>query len=62
MPDQPPNVLFILTDQQRRDTMRCYGNEWIQTPHLDRLADSSFVFENAVRDAAGLYSRPWARS
>ena len=44
---QPPNVLFILTDQQRRDTMRCYGNEWIETPNLDRLADSSFVFENA---------------
>ena len=47
MPNQSPNVLFILTDQQRRDTMRCYGNEWIETPNLDRLADSGFVFENA---------------
>ena len=27
--------------------MRCYGNEWIETPNLDRLADSGFVFENA---------------
>ena len=47
MPAQPPNVLFILTDQQRRDTMRCYGNDWIETPNLDRIADSGFVFENA---------------
>ena len=47
MPGQPPNVLFILTDQQRRDTMRCYGNEWIETPNLDSIADSGFVFENA---------------
>ena len=47
MPAQPPNLLFILTDQQRRDTMRCYGNDWIDTPNLDRIADSGFVFENA---------------
>ena len=46
MADQP-NVLFIITDQQRFDTLRCYGNEWIQTPNLDALADKSFVFENA---------------
>ena len=46
MPDNP-NLLFILTDQQRRDSMRCYGNDWIETPHLDSLAEQSFVFENA---------------
>ncbi len=45
MPDRP-NILFILTDQQRLDSMRCYGNDWIQTPSLDALADQSFVFEN----------------
>lgn len=44
---KPPNLLFILTDQQRFDTMRCYGNELIDTPNLDRLAHESFVFENA---------------
>ena len=47
MPTQPPNLLFILTDQQRRDTMRCYGNDWIETPNFDRIAGSGFVFENA---------------
>ncbi|HAC17426.1 MAG TPA: hypothetical protein DCF78_02460, partial [Dehalococcoidia bacterium] len=31
--------------QQRYDTMACYGNDWIQTPRLNALADESFVFE-----------------
>ena len=49
MPRTPerPNVLVIITDQQRADTMACYGNDWIQTPNMNALADSSFVFQNA---------------
>ena len=46
MPDQP-NILFILADQQRFDTLACYGNSLIQTPNLNALAERSFVFENA---------------
>ena len=46
MPDQP-NILFILTDTQRFDTLACYGNSLIQTPNLNAVADQSFVFENA---------------
>ena len=46
MPKQP-NVLFIFADQQRADTMACYGNDDIQTPNLDALASRSFVFDNA---------------
>lgn len=42
-----PNLLYIFTDQQRADTMRCYGNELIETPALDGLAGESFVFEKA---------------
>lgn len=44
---EQPNVVMIITDQQRADTMGCYGNPHIQTPNLNRLADQSFVFENA---------------
>ena len=44
---QKPNIVFIFSDQQRSDTMACYGNDWIKVPHLNRLADESFVFENA---------------
>ena len=42
-----PNILFIFTDQQRTDTMACYGNELIDTLNLNALANQSFVFENA---------------
>ena len=45
MPDRP-NVLLICTDQQRRDTMACYGNDWVQSPNVNALADESFVFLN----------------
>lgn len=31
----------------RQDTMACYGNNWIQSPHLNRLAEQSFVFDHA---------------
>lgn len=42
-----PNLLFILTDQQRRDTLGAYGNRRINTPNLDALAKKSVLFENA---------------
>ena len=42
-----PNLLFIFTDQQRADTMACYGNTLVSSPNLNALADQSFVFENA---------------
>ncbi len=42
-----PNLLFIFTDQQRADTMACYGNTHVQAPNLNALADQSFVFDNA---------------
>lgn len=42
-----PNVLFLLTDDQRADTIAALGNAAIKTPHLDALAARSMVFRNA---------------
>lgn len=42
-----PNILFILTDDQRWDTIHALGNNEIQTPNLDRLVESGFRFNNA---------------
>ncbi len=42
-----PNLLFILTDQQRRDGVRCYGKRGIITPNLDRLASDGMRFDRA---------------
>jgi arylsulfatase A-like enzyme len=41
-----PNLVFILTDDQRFDSMGCAGNPVIQTPNLDRLAASGVRFVN----------------
>jgi len=44
---QSPNILFILTDQQRADTIGALGNALIRTPVLDRLASEGTAFERA---------------
>lgn len=41
------NVLWIMTDQHRADCLGFMGHPVVQTPNLDRLAESSVVFENA---------------
>jgi arylsulfatase A-like enzyme len=42
-----PNLLFILTDDQRWDTLGAAGNPVIQTPHLDQLAGEGARFTQA---------------
>ena len=39
-----PNVLFLMTDQQRFDTIASLGNPHIFTPNLDRLAAETVTF------------------
>ena len=41
-----PNVLFILTDDQRYDALSCMGHPHLKTPHIDRLADEGLLFKN----------------
>lgn len=38
-------VILIISDTCRQDHLGCYGNPWIHTPHLDRLAERSVVFD-----------------
>ena len=45
---QPPNVLLIVSDDQRPDTIGALGNETIRTPHLDRLAARGTVLTRAI--------------
>ncbi|WP_282123104.1 sulfatase-like hydrolase/transferase [Algibacter mikhailovii] len=42
-----PNIIFLMTDDQRWDNMGCYGRPEFYTPNLDKLAEESVVFENA---------------
>ena len=40
------NIIVIVSDTCRQDHLGCYGNEWMHTEHLDRLAAESVVFDN----------------
>jgi len=42
-----PNILFLMTDQQRGDCLGCAGNPVIKTPHLDSIAKEGVIFSNA---------------
>jgi len=42
-----PNIIFILTDDQRWDALGYAGNKIIQTPEMDRLAGDGTWFRNA---------------
>lgn len=45
---QRPNIIFILTDDQRWDALGYAGNEYVQTPEMDRLAEEGSYFPNAL--------------
>ena len=46
-PQERPNIVFLLTDDQRFDTIAALGNHEIHTPNMDRLADTGTVFTHA---------------
>ena len=41
-----PNVVFLLSDDQRYDTIHALGNDLIRTPNLDALAAAGTAFTN----------------
>jgi arylsulfatase A-like enzyme len=41
------NVLFILTDQWRADSLSCHGHSVVKTPHIDILAKNSIDYRNS---------------
>lgn len=47
MSDPRPNLVLIMTDQQRWDTLGAAGNPVIRTPNLDRLAQQGVSFSHA---------------
>lgn len=42
-----PNIVFILSDNQRWDFMGCVGHPFVKTPNMDRLAKEGVLFSNA---------------
>ena len=44
--ERRPNIIVLVTDDQRWDSLSCMGTPVIQTPNLDRLAAEGVLFEN----------------
>ncbi|WP_184307864.1 sulfatase-like hydrolase/transferase [Aporhodopirellula rubra] len=42
-----PNIVFLMTDDQRWDSFGCYGRPEFETHHIDRLAENGVIFDNA---------------
>ncbi len=47
-----PNILIVCTDQQRTDTLSCYGAKHINTPGFDRIAQEGTRFDRAYAASA----------
>lgn len=46
--DAPPNIVLLVSDDQRPDTIAALGNRHIRTPHLDRLVREGTAFTRAI--------------
>lgn len=44
---QPPNILLLLADDQRPDTVSAWGNDSISTPNIDALAQAGYSLQEA---------------
>ena len=46
-PAKKPNIIFLLTDDQRWDALGAAGNSIVKTPNMDQLAREGFYFKRA---------------
>ncbi|TBL75310.1 sulfatase-like hydrolase/transferase [Paenibacillus thalictri] len=44
--NKKPNILFIIADDHRSDSIGVYGNPHVRTPNLDRLAAEGVLFQS----------------
>lgn len=56
--DKKMNIVFLLADDVRWNSIGCFGNDIVHTPHIDRLAEAGVKFENAyVTTSISMVSR-----
>jgi arylsulfatase A-like enzyme len=48
------NLIYVVVDRLHSGMIGAYGNSWIRTEHLDRLACQSFLFDQALVDSPQL--------
>lgn len=58
--DEKLNIILILTDQQRFDTISKLGYDFMETPNLDRLIDSGTAFTHAFVSSPVCVTARWS--
>ncbi len=48
----PKNILLMVADDLGRQTLGCYGNKAVKTPHLDKFASEGALFDMAFTSTA----------
>lgn len=51
LPEKKPNVIIIFCDQLRSSALGCYGNKFVKTPHIDKLSQNGFLFEQGISNS-----------
>ena len=51
-----PNIVLVCADQQRMDSLACYGNRFISSPGTDAMAANGMVFDRGIHALAGLHA------
>eukprot|EP00752_Nemacystus_decipiens_P016570 g14810.t1 len=44
---KPPNIVYLMTDDQRWDNLGCYGRPEFKTDHIDQLSEQGVTFDRA---------------
>jgi arylsulfatase A-like enzyme len=45
--EKPPNILFVISDDQSYPHASIYGTKWLSTPGFDRIANEGLLFNHA---------------
>ena len=53
-----PNILILMSDQQRADSLGCYSNAVCRTPSLDGFASEGVLCENGPSKSSSEHRMP----
>jgi len=48
---QKPNILFVFSDQHRKHSLGCYGNNQLISPNFDNFANDGLKFNNCIANS-----------
>ena len=50
--EKPANLILIVVDTLRADYLSCYGNGFVKSPNIDKLASDGVLFENVISQSS----------